>query len=275
MSIITVTHNRRELLLRKYHSLRTQRLEPHRVEWIVGVNGSTDGTLNMLEKLEPPFHLKVLPFETNRGVSAARNACCREAAGELLYLSDDDCLLERDTLLHHLLFQQAVKGVAVGSIAFEDNEQVRVWRPDQVRYWNVNGANTSFPRDTFEAVGGFDETLSGYGGEDLLLGYKLHKHGLTVRALREARVRHLGPDPMRARNTDKAKSAGRNAVRIAAKHPELAFRLGVHSLSLITKCLLLWPPAGFLWRVTDPASYDYERAYFEGALQERWEKNSA
>jgi GT2 family glycosyltransferase len=275
MSIITVTHNRRELLLRKYHSLKAQRLEPHRFEWIVCVNGSTDGTREMLARLEPSFHLKIISFEASHGVSEARNACSREAASEVLYLSDDDCLLEPDTLLHHLHFQQTTGGVAVGSLEFEDDERVRVWRPERAWYWNVNGANTSCPRDAFEAVGGFDDSLVGYGGEDLLLGYKLHQHGLPVHALPEARARHVGPDPMRARNVDKAKSAGRNAARIAAKYPELAFRLGVSAVSLLAKRTLLWPPLGPLWRIADPASYAYERAYLEGALQELWERNHA
>jgi validoxylamine A glucosyltransferase len=42
------------------------------------------------------------------------------------------------------------------------------------------GLNLSMPRTDFDATGGFDERFTSWGTEDLELGYRLHKRGLTL-----------------------------------------------------------------------------------------------
>jgi len=269
LSIITVTHNRRDVILKKLDSLLAQTLEPERFEWLVCVNGCEQGTLEALEKAETPFRLKVIVNTQAEAPAKARNACAQLAEGETIYLSDDDCLLFPDTLARHLAAQRRKLGVTVGAIRFEHEGASRAWRPGRVGYWNVNGANTSLPSKAFEAVGGFDESLSGYGGEDLLLGYRLKQAGLSFMALPEALVRHLGPDPQRSGDLNKARSAGKNAIKIATRHPELAWRLGVHPLSIWLKRGLLALPLGLVWQRLDSVSYAYERTYLAGALEER------
>ncbi|MBS3933791.1 MAG: glycosyltransferase [Truepera sp.] len=269
LSVITVTRNRPQLLAQKLASLAAQTLPPDRFELVICVNGCEQGSLELLNGVDTPFSMKVLSFATNEGAAKARNACAKQAQGEAIYLSDDDCLLFPDTLAQHLAAQRLAPVVAVGAIYFEHDGASRVWRPGRVGYWNVNGANTSLPRVSFEAVGGFDESLSGYGGEDILLGYRLKQAGLGFMALPEARVRHLGPDPQRSGDRDKARMAGKNAVKIVARHPNLAFRLGVHPLSLWAKRVLLAPPLGLVWQRLDSVSYTYERAYLAGALEEK------
>ncbi|WMT58457.1 glycosyltransferase family 2 protein [Truepera radiovictrix] len=266
LSIITVTHNRRELLLQKLRALAAQTLSPEHFELVVGVNGDADGTLEALQEASAPYRMTVLSFEVPLSVAAARNACAAAATGAVLYLSDDDCSPHPETLAAHLA-AQAAPCVAVGGLEFVHSGQVETWRPKRVSFWNLNGANVSLPAAAFRAVGGFDERLEGYGGEDVLLGYALHRYGLPFRALPEARAQHLGPNPVRGGNLHKARSAGRNAARIARQHPELAYRLGVHPALLALKGVALRP--GALWRALAPERYAYERAYLEGALSER------
>jgi hypothetical protein len=74
---------------------------------------------------------------------------------------------------------------------------------------------------------------------------------------------------MRGLAPEKAHSAGRNAARIIRRYPQLAFRLGVHPLSLLLKRLALAFPIGYLWKTINAGSYTYERAYLEGALEEK------
>jgi GT2 family glycosyltransferase len=269
LSVITVTRNRPQIVAQKLTSLAAQTLPPDRFELVICVNGCEQGSLELLRSAETPFSTTVLSFAVNEGAAKARNACAKQAQGETIYLSDDDCLLFPDTLARHLAAQRQAPGVAVGAIRFEHDGASRVWRPGRVGYWNVNGANTSLPRRAFEAVGGFDESLSGYGGEDILLGYRLKQAGLSFMALPEAPVRHLGPDPQRSGDLVKAQSAGKSAVKIAAQHPELALRLGVHPLPILAKRALLAPPLGLVWQRLDSASYAYERAYLMGALEEK------
>jgi glycosyltransferase involved in cell wall biosynthesis len=268
LSVVTVTHNRQALLERKLDSLLAQTLSPERFEWLLCVNGCSDGTLAFFQTLRLPFQLKLVVHEEQASPAVARNACARQARGRALYFSDDDCLLAPETLAAHARAQRA-PCVAIGGIDFDAGDETYRWEPRRANYWNVNGANTSVDRQAFEAVGGFDERLEGYGGEDLLLGYALKRYGLGFRALAGARVRHLGPEPTRAGDEEKAESAGRNAVRIARLHPELAFRLGVHPALLTLKQLAFSPRLTPLTRRLVPATFRYERAYLLGALEER------
>ena len=268
LSVVTVTHNRQALLERKLDSLLAQTLSPERFEWLLCVNGSSDGTLAFFQTLRLPFQLKLVVHEKQASPAVARNACARQARGRALYFSDDDCLLAPETLAAHARAQSA-PCVAIGGIDFEAGDEAYRWEPRRVNYWNLNGANTSVDRQAFEAVGGFDERLEGYGGEDVLLGYTLRRYGLAFRAVPGARVRHLGADPRRAGDEAKAESAGRNAVRIARRYPGLAFRLGVHPLILQLKRLAFGSPFAPLTRRLSPATFRYERAYLVGALEER------
>ena len=272
ISIITVTSGRRALLAKKLESLAKQTLSPERFELVLYVNEQSNDVREVLEQAQPPFHVTVLaPPDVEAGVSAARarNKCVEAAGAQILYFSDDDCLLEPATLERHLASQNSGFRVSVGPVAFEHEARTRETPLKRVRYWNLNGANTSLPTLAFRAVGGFDETVKGYGMEDVLLGYALEREGLPFVALPEARVRHIGPDPRRSGDVSKGESAGRNAVRIASRHPDLSLRLGVHPVSLIAKRLALWPPYGAVWRGLDRPTYTYERAYLAGAIDER------
>lgn len=264
LSVVTATIGRREKMLRKLEALRRQSLAPQRFEWVVCDNGSSDGTAEALKGEPREFALRTLRVTRNLGPSAGRNAAVSLARGKVLYLSDDDCLPEPDALELHLKAQDR-PCVAIGAVIFRDElngVEESTWTPRKPGYWNVNGANTSIPAASFREVGGFDEKLSGYGGEDVLLGYRLSRSGLPLRAVPQARVVHLGPNPASGDDLEKAGSAGSNAARIAAMHPELRYRLGVHPLLLRAKLALLPPLVPILG-----ARVAGDLAYARGAWQ--------
>ncbi len=239
LSVITASRNRRELLLLKLQSLRNQDLQPGLFEWIVYLDGDADGSGEALEAelaARPPgFAVQVLHGEESSGPGQARNRAAELAAGRILHLSDDDCLLEPDCLRLHL-HAQVEPAVYVGSIRFESEAGSEHWKPRRVGWWNVNGANTSMPATTFRETGGFPGYLLGYGGEDLGLGYQLEQAGLEVRALPQAVVRHQGADTRRSNNSeDRWYEAGANAMRLARRHPGMAGRLGVTRWQLALK----------------------------------------
>lgn len=269
ISVITVTHNRRNLLLKKLETLQQQTLSPERFEWMIFVNGSTDGTEEALQEVQTPFKTTVVTSPENISVAKARNAAVGASHAYALLFSDDDCLLPPSALSRHLEEQDKGFRVAVGPVAFEHDGNTRLQRLEKAHYWHVNGANTSVPRLAFKAVGGFDESLKGYGMEDVLLGYRLHREGLPFVALSDLRVIHMGPDPRHSGDASKGGGAGRNAMRIAMQHPETALRLGVHPLNLALKRVALWPPYNVVWRRLSPDSYAYERAFLDGALAQR------
>ena len=260
LSVMTVTHNRAGLLRQKLVALEQQTLPPDRFELVVLVNACTDGTMELLKDAVPAYRLQVLESATKLGPATARNRCAAAAQGHVLYLSDDDCLPDPETLAKHLE-AQTKPCVAIGSLTFIDGDEREHWSPRKANFWNLNGANSSVPAKAFHTVSGFDETLPGYGGEDVALGYALKD--LPFTHLPDAGARHLGPNPVRSGDLHKARSAGRNAVRLASRYPELAYRLGVHPALLGLKRLLLRPGLSL------GRTYRYERAYLEGALEER------
>lgn len=265
VSVITATIGRRTALLRKLEALRAQTLPPERFEWVVAADGDDAGSLAAIVAVDVPFVLRTLRLPRRSGAAAARNAAVAAARGRVLLFSDDDCVPDADNLERHWRAQAAAAGPTawIGSLTFEAGDGgTTSWRPRRVGYWNLNGANASLPAAAFAAAGGFDEGLEGYGGEDVLLGYELSRRGVRFRALPDAHARHLGPDPAASGDLGKARSAGRNAARIARYRPELRDRLGVRPWLLRAKrAVLPW----FAWLGARVAG---DLAYVEGALDE-------
>ncbi|MBW6455457.1 MAG: glycosyltransferase [Trueperaceae bacterium] len=265
VSVITATIGRRAAMLAKLDALRAQTLPPERFEWVVVADGDDDGTLAAIAAAAPPFRLRTLRLPRRSGAATARNAAVAAARGGVLLFSDDDCVPDDDNLERHWRAQEAAAAptAMVGSLTFvAEDGGATSWRPRRVGYWNLNGANASLPAAAFAAAGGFDEGLEGYGGEDVLLGYELHRSGVRFRALPGAHARHLGPDPAASGDASKARSAGRNAVRIAGRRPELRDRLGVRPALLHAKrAVLPW----LAWLGPRVAG---DLAYVEGALDE-------
>ncbi len=265
ISVLTVAGGRPRELRRKADAMAAQTLAPERFEWVVCLNGGDDGSGAALAALELPFSLKVFETEERLSAAAARNLCAQRTCGSILLFSDDDCLPAPDALERHVAAQEEGLCVAIGSVAFEAAGERRWWRPSRVGYWNLNGANSSVPGVAFRQIGGFDEGLVGYGGEDLELGYRLARAGLPFRALPSATAVHLGPDPRQGGDLAKARAAGANAARMVARHPALRWRLGVHPVQVTVKRWMFAVGLGPWFQRLGGGSVAYERAYLEGA----------
>ncbi len=67
-------------------------------------------------------------------------------------------------------------------------------RPDERSYQGVISACMSISRRLFDELGGFDETIVGYGGEDWDLAYRAYTAGVEFAHEPMARFLHNGPD---------------------------------------------------------------------------------
>ena len=271
LSVVTVTHGRRDVVLRKAGTVAAQTLARSMFEWRVVVNGDLDGTAEALGNWaqgEPSLRLSLAVESENRPIGIARNRAIDGARGAILYLSDDDCLLAADALERHLACQERRPGIWLGRIVFRSGGRDDHWTPGP-HWWHLNGANSSLPADAVAEVGGFDAELEGYGGEDLLLGWRLHGSGTPCGVCSGAKAVHLGPNPVRGADVEKAQQAGANAARIAARHPELAARLGVHPWLLVLKSILYGAPWSARLARLAGGRFAYEHAYFRGATAHR------
>ncbi|WP_217644269.1 glycosyltransferase [Cellulomonas marina] len=89
MSVVVPTYQRRDLLPRV---LRPLLADPALHELVVVVDGSTDGTAELLARARAADPRVRPVLQPNRGLAAARQRGAEEATGDLLLLLDDDVL---------------------------------------------------------------------------------------------------------------------------------------------------------------------------------------
>jgi glycosyltransferase involved in cell wall biosynthesis len=111
LSVIVPSHNRRELLRACLESFERQTAPPGMFEVIVVLDGSTDGTAEVLSSFAPSFPLTVLT-QPRAGASAARNAGAVEARGRVLLFIDDDMIASPSLVDAHLMVHRTQEGIA-------------------------------------------------------------------------------------------------------------------------------------------------------------------
>lgn len=231
-SVLIPTYNRRDLLLATLESLERQSVPFDRYEVIVAVDGSDDGTSEALRTLQPGFPFRWL-WQENQGAAAARNAAVRLARHSVLLFLDDDQLATTDLVATHLnthqrhgvVLVQGLYPLAPGynrrgsSLVYERQllSMMAVIQAAAPPSWHVWGNNMSLRRETWLQVGGFDEKLRDYGGEDTDLGLRVAALGVPFvfepRAL--SYHRHVVSYDVFCRQ---AFSAGRALVQVSGKH---------------------------------------------------------
>lgn len=136
-------------------------------------------------------------LERNCGVTVARNLGAHLASAELVVFIDDDVLLENDFVAaHRCAHETDVLGVRGRVLTTKDTfyNRRQTWYDlgETVRPYHLNTeGNSSYDRETFLSVGGFDERLAGRAGhEGSDLTYRLVDSGYD----RDRFVYH--PDPV-------------------------------------------------------------------------------
>src|SRR4051812_16228434 len=116
ISIVIPTYNRRDLLARTLPTVFDQDFPGGEFEVVVVIDGSTDGTAEMLRHLNPPCGFQIIE-QPNRGQAAAKNVGLRAARGELVLFMDDDILCGRGVVAEHVdAHEGAAAVVAFGPV---------------------------------------------------------------------------------------------------------------------------------------------------------------
>jgi len=236
VSVVVPTYQRRDAVRRLIDAMTRQTLSAEQFEVIVSIDGSDDGTREMVQSLRTSFRLAAL-WQPNRGRAAACNAGIRVAEGDLLILLDDDMEPAPQFLTAHLAAHAATERLGVVGAA---PVSVQPSSPPIVDYigWKFNqhletlaqpghqfglrdfySGNFSIDRRTLVEAGGLDESFTEYGNEDLELSHRLAKAGVRLVFSSEALARqHYTKDfPALARDN---LAKGRTAVLLASKHAE-------------------------------------------------------
>ncbi len=202
ISVIIPTYNRKETILRCLHRYAEQTFPSDRFEVVVVDDGSTDGTWELLDKLQGKFECRLSCYwQKNGGPGTARNLGIRKAAGEVLLIVGDDIFPDCNLLSEHYSwhtdqFPEENMGV-LGFVTWDRDpppSPFMIWleRGYQNAYhlirhreevgWRFSyTGNISLKRGFLEkAQGYFDETTLKYGYEDIEWGFRLHREGFRL-----------------------------------------------------------------------------------------------
>lgn len=202
-SIIVPTRNRPEKLVACLLAMAKLDYPRDLFEIVVVVDGGAAPPGEQLASLSLGIDLTILT-QTHAGPAAARNHGARQARGEYLAFTDDDCLPMPEwltKLAEGFLVNPccAIGGRTVNAIPGNRYSTASQFLMDFLySSYNTasNGArffasnNLALPADLFRAIGGFSENYPRAAGEDRDFCRKWRQHGYSMVYVSEAIVRH-------------------------------------------------------------------------------------
>lgn len=205
VSVVIPTYNRIGLLRDMLEALSRQTLPADLFEVVVVVDGSTDGTWEMLQELRTPYNLRSI-YQDNAGdntnlfssgVSVARNNGAQAGQGDVIVFMDDDLLPEPSLLeSRRNIHLEDSNALVLGMFLPSDEDHVKKgWHYWEERVlakhyqdmvsgkrppngWRLYSGNFSVGRANFLDAGGFDVRMGNVRGEDVELGLRLEARGL-------------------------------------------------------------------------------------------------
>lgn len=221
------TYNRAPLLERVLDACFEQTVGNDAYEIVLVNDGSTDSTPEVIARAQARATCRFeVVNQVNSGLAKGRNAGIARASGERIIFIDDDVLPLPNFVEEHLRSHDAhpkaiVRGGAINVESFDDLPPP-VW---SIRNYSGNffwTTNVSVPLATIRAIGGFNESFSEYGWEDIDVGLRLRFGGVRAVFNPQALAYHYKPRP-RSGNVEKmvrqARAQARTAVQLAQIHP--------------------------------------------------------
>jgi GT2 family glycosyltransferase len=209
--------------------------EPWEVVFVL--DGDVDGSREVIEAYADRLPSRILERAGGDGVAAALAAGYDAAHGEIVLRCDDDLTPSPRFLAGHLarhrsrpagapalgvisltrdVFRDTPYATAYGRPANERLIAQAYARPPEER-WRHWAACNSVPKAAYEAVGGFDPTMT--YREDSELGLRLARHGVEIVIDPELEIEHRGPAPDVASRAGRAFTSGASTVAFGERHP--------------------------------------------------------
>jgi GT2 family glycosyltransferase len=256
LSVVVPTYSRAAAMRRLLDALSRQTLAPKRFEVIVAIDGSHDGTLELVAGYGAPYRLSSL-WQENSGQATARNQGVHRALAPIVLFLDDDMEPVAECLHAHLKAhaghrRRCVLGAAPIDLRADDAPVARYFHEKfeaHLERLSESGhrlvardfysGNFSVRRSLLLEIGLFDDTFTRYGNEDVDLALRLREAGAEIVYEPEALARqHFDKDVVLAFADAQAK--GRSALLVARKHPDALseMRLGTYEQGSIRRRLI-------------------------------------
>jgi glycosyltransferase involved in cell wall biosynthesis len=216
ISAVICTHNRAGYLSKAIQSLVDQRIPKDEYEIIVVDNRSTDSTKEVVERFSGLCNIRYI-YESNLGLSYARNTGWKSARGRYVAYLDDDAIASPiwlDKILEVFETVTPRPGCVGGKVEPIWEGPRPIWLSDWLLHglaiigwsetprvltnlsaeWLV-GANIAFPIDILESVDGFTSSLDRIGNNllssgDVFLEKQITKMGYSCFYHPEIVIRH-------------------------------------------------------------------------------------
>ncbi|ADC69291.1 glycosyl transferase family 2 [Methanocaldococcus sp. FS406-22] len=249
VSIVIPTHNRKKHVERLINSILENTYK--NIEIIVVDDASTDGTYEYLkEKFGNLPNFKIVRNNKNLLVSGSRNRGIGLSKGELIFLVDDDNILDKKCIenLVKLLILDDKIGV-VGPIMYYWKDKKRIWSAGTKRNmitsrtyfigrelplpnrktWETDDFPNAFmvKREAIEKVGVFDDKTFPIHYEESDFGERIRKAGYKIVCSSKAIIWHDIPLPedvkdksrlLHCHNEFRAYYCGRNRIMYHKKY---------------------------------------------------------
>ncbi|MGQ0550328.1 MAG: glycosyltransferase family 2 protein [Armatimonadota bacterium] len=230
LSVVIPTHNGGDVLHRALEALRAQEAPPDRFEVIVVDDGSTDGSTDGVDRRNGPVDMRLIT-QDNKGRAAARNRGVGEARGRSVLFLDADIWAKPGLISAHLAHHAEGRNIGVQGPWFPHPDSLvnmymraRHMIPDillrrrkGLSPFHVITRNFSIDTAAFWRAGGFDEKFTGYGWEDMELGLRLERDGVSLRYEPKAEAFHFHIQEL-SEAREKLRQAGEGAVYFWEKH---------------------------------------------------------
>ncbi|MBI2134863.1 glycosyltransferase [Candidatus Woesearchaeota archaeon] len=236
ISVIIPTYNRIKKLERCINSILSQRYAKKMYEIIIIDDGGSDGTKifagNLIKKYD---NIKIITNKSNKGPAYSRNIGIKNARGDIIALTDDDCVVNKDWLKQIDFSHKknsnefAIGGRILGSNPdtifhkFRDFVTEYTLKRSLIKKNNYNympTCNISYKKDVFKKIGYFDESFKLASGEDVDINLRLLKIGKSVYLDKKILVYHDYPMSVKGL-IKKSYSYGLYIPLIRKNHPKL------------------------------------------------------
>lgn len=193
VSIIITTFNYGRFIERAIRSCLDQSMPNNRYEIIVVDDASTDNTSHILSNYQE--EIKLIRFDENKGLSAARNEGVRKAKGQYVVFLDADDYIHHDLIKIQSLFLEEnhqLDAVSTDYYVVDEKEHHREWIKSSEK---PIACGIMFRKDLLIDIGLYDENFRAREEEDLrirflekftiypiplpLYRYRRHEHNLT------------------------------------------------------------------------------------------------
>lgn len=199
VSVIIGVRNGERTIRQQLDALSSQQAAPP-FEVLVSDNGSSDRTAEMVQQwigdgIGAPVRARIVDSASVVGIPHARNVGARQATGTMLAFCDADdvvgpgwvravsqsrAALEGAGAIGGRICALSVDRMPTDGVLLASLDGIAVTDPLRSTYPCLRGCNFAVHKDTYAAVGGFDESLPPYGCEDVDISLRLTTAGHPI-----------------------------------------------------------------------------------------------